>query len=148
FSSTSLDQSRSGSDVVLTTEEDASPNGDPRVHDGSVEGEDNLVEVTMTEPTADTSVDHPMDGDQTPDILKPGSFIPPEFRSLFELKHTKAGKEMVPTGWSSVDNNKAYELVSKRIRIQPSRQSSVQSFGEASDGSSSEEIDDAPQFSA
>lgn len=148
FSGTSLDQSRSGSDVVLTTEEDASPNGDPRVHDGSVEGEDNLVEVTMTEPAAGIPLDDPADDGRIPEILKPGSFIPPEFRSLFEMKYSRPCKEMVPTGWSSIDHNKTYDLVSKRIRVPPSRESSSQSYGEASNASSSEETDDNPQFSA
>jgi ubiquitin carboxyl-terminal hydrolase 4/11/15 len=147
FSGTSLDQSRTGSDVVLTTEEDASPNGDPHVQDGSVEGEDNLVEVTMTDPAAD-SPDGSKEEEQIPDILKPGSFIPPEFRTLFDIKHTRPGKEMVPTGWSSVDHSKVYDPISKRIRIPPSRESSEQSFGEASNDSSSEETDDIPQFSA
>jgi ubiquitin carboxyl-terminal hydrolase 4/11/15 len=147
FSGTSLDQSRTGSDVVLTTEEDASANGDPRVHDGSVEGEDNMVEVTMTEPVADTPGEL-AEEEGTPDILKPGSFIPPEFRKLFDMKHTRPGKEMVPTGWSSVDHSKVYEPISKRIRIPPSRESSEHSFGEASNASSSEETDDIPQFSA
>jgi ubiquitin carboxyl-terminal hydrolase 4/11/15 len=142
------DQSRTDSDIVLTTEEDASPNGDARVQDGSVEGEDNLVEVTMAEPgetaglvAADTGV---------PEILRPGSFIPPAFRNLFEMKYTRPGNEMVPTGWQSIDANKAYESISKRIRVPESRPSSVRSFeGDAvSSTSSSEELDDNPQFSA
>ena len=147
FSDSSLDQSRTGSDIVLTTEEDASPNGDPRVHDGSVEGED-MVEVTMTD-TTDTHTDTPSEGG-LPEVLKPGTFVAPAFRQLFEMKHTRAGKEMVPTGWSSIDANKPYEPVSKRIRVEESRQSSVQSFEgeENSHASSSEEVDDIPQFSA
>ncbi|KAF2105941.1 hypothetical protein BDV96DRAFT_607854 [Lophiotrema nucula] len=146
--STPLDQSRNGSDVVLTTEEDASPNGDPRVQDGSVEGED-MVEVTMTEPTK-IAVDQQTaeTRDHSPEILKPGAFIPPEYRQLFEIKHTRAGQEMVQTGWSSVDASKAYELISKRIRTPPSRESSVQSLDETSNASSSEEADDTLQFSS
>jgi ubiquitin carboxyl-terminal hydrolase 4/11/15 len=142
------DQSRSGSDVVLTTEEDAAPNGDPRVHDGSVEGED-MVEVTMTEP-ADTNVEQPSE-DDVPQVLKPGTFIPPAFRTLFEIRHTKPGKEMVPTGWSSIDANKPFELIAKRIRASASRQSSVHSLdgeGNSPTSSSDADDDDTPQFSA
>ncbi|ORY02564.1 hypothetical protein BCR34DRAFT_605535 [Clohesyomyces aquaticus] len=143
----SLDQSRTGSDTVLTTEEDASPDGDPRVQDGSIEGED-MVEVTMTEPT-ETPAGQAMDEEkeQLPEVIQPGGFIPPEFRHMFTMRHTRAGKEMVPTGWSSVDQNKAYEEIAARIRQPPSRQSSVQSLDENSTPSSSEETDDQPQFS-
>jgi ubiquitin carboxyl-terminal hydrolase 4/11/15 len=150
---TPQDQSRSGSDIVLTTEEDAYPNGDPRVQDGSVEGEDNMVEVTMTEPgdvAAPAAAAAESDTeDKVPEILKPGTFINPAFHNLFEIKHTKAGKEMVPTGWSSIDSNKPYEPISKRMRTVESRQSSVQSTeGEANSNASSSDAEDAPQFSA
>lgn len=144
-SGASLAQSRSSSDVVLTTEEDASPDSDPRVQDGSVEGEDNMVEVTMTEPTE--TADDPSPIDEMPEMLKPGGFIPPGFRNLFEMMHTRAGKEFVTTGWSTIDPNKTYEPISKRVRALSSRESSVQSYGAPSDASSSEE-DDTPQFSA
>ncbi|KAJ4294107.1 hypothetical protein N0V90_007797 [Kalmusia sp. IMI 367209] len=138
-------QSGSGSDVVLTTEEDASPNGDPRVQDGSVEGED-MVEVTMTE--AAEAADAATNGDERPDILRPNSFLPPSFRHLFEMKYTRpSGKDYVPTGWSSLDTNKAYEPIAKRIRVPSTRASSAQSIDAGSDASSSEE-DDNPQFSA
>jgi len=133
----SSSQSRSGSDVVLTTEEDASPNGDPRVTDGSVEGED-LVEVTMTDREQTT------DAEELPEVLRPGSFIQPEFRTLFEIKHTKRSQEMVTTGWSSVDHSRALEPISKRIRIPPSPEGSTHSSLDGSEGSSSDEDADTP----
>lgn len=75
-------QSRSGSDVVLTTEEDAAP-GDPLVKDGSIEGED-MVEVTMTGTTEahvrPSSLHTVAQEEHVPDVLRPGSFIPPELR--------------------------------------------------------------------
>lgn len=131
-------QPRSGSDVVVTSEEDASPNGDPRVSDRSVEGED-LVEVTMTDVTEQTSED------ETPEVLQPGSFIHPEFRTLFEVKHTKRSNEIVTTGWSTVDHSRALEPISKRIRIPPSREGSTQSSPDGSEDSSSDEDTDTPQ---
>jgi len=133
-----LNQSRSGSDVVLTTEEDASPNGDPRVTDGSVE--EDLVEVTMTDPA-----EHTDDQEEISEILKPGSFIPPEFRTLFEIRHTKRSQEIVTTGWSTVDHSRTLEPISKRIRIPPSRESSTQSSPDGSEGTSSDEDADTPQ---
>jgi ubiquitin carboxyl-terminal hydrolase 4/11/15 len=142
---TSLSQSRSGEDVILTTEEDSSPNGDPRVQDGSVEGEDNMVEVTMTDAVG-AHANPPTDLD-VPEVLRPGSFIPNEYRQLFEMKHTRAGSDFVPTGWSSVDGIKAFDPISKRVRIASVSGSSMQSLDEASNAESSDE-DDVPQFSA
>lgn len=138
-----LDQSRSGSDVVLTTEEDASLNGDPRVQDGSVEGED-LVEVTMTDPV-DIPADQNADQEKIPSVLRVGSFIQPEFRQLFEIKHTKKSSEVVTTGWSTVDSNRVFEPISKRIRLPPSREESTQSSPDNSESSSSDEDADTPQ---
>jgi ubiquitin carboxyl-terminal hydrolase 4/11/15 len=132
-----LQQSRPGSDVVLTTEEDASPNGDPRVTDGSVE--EDLVEVTMTDPAEQTT-----DQDDIPEVLRPGSFIHPEFRTLFEIKHSKRNQEIVTTGWSTVDHSRTLEPISKRIRIPPSSAES-QSSPDGSEGSSSDEDADTPK---
>jgi ubiquitin carboxyl-terminal hydrolase 4/11/15 len=80
------DQSRPGSDVVLTTEEDASPN-DPQVKDGSVEGED-MVEVTMTD-AKDTPVSQADEANEVPKVLRPGSYIHPEFRYV-QARSTRA----------------------------------------------------------
>jgi len=141
----SPEQSHSGSDVVFTTEEDASPNGDPRVQDGSIEGED-MVEVTMTDPV-ETSTHGSLGSDAASEFLGPDSFLPSGFRNLFEMKYTRPGKDFVPTGWSAVDNNKALEPISKRIRQPSTRASSAQSLDAGSEVSSSDE-DDNPQFSA
>lgn len=140
---TSLAQSGSGSDVVVTTEEDASPNGDPRVQDGSVEGED-MVEVTMTDPT-----DTPSATNGVPEVLRPESFLPPSFRSLFDMKYARAGKEYVPTGWSGLDANKTYESILKRVRVPSTRASSIQSREVGSEATSSDaDEDEVMQYSA
>lgn len=144
---TSLAQSASSSDVILTTEEDASPNGDPRVQDGSVEGED-MVEVTMIEPT-ETPAETPKADDDLPEVLQPGNFLPPQFRNLFEMKYARGGKEYLPTGWNSVDANKTFDLIAKRVRVPSTRASSVQSLEAGSDATSSDaDEDENVQFSA
>lgn len=141
LSAPSLNQSRSSSDVVLTTEEDASPN-DPQVKDGSIEGED-MVEVTMTDPT-ETSVQI-QDQNNVPEVLRSGSYIHPEFRQLFEMKHIRKSNEIVTTGWSTVDHSKSLEPIANRIRMPPSREESVRSSPAGSEGSSSDEDEDSPQ---
>lgn len=153
LSGTSHSQSIDGSDIVLTTEEDASPNGDPCVQDGSVEGEDNMVEVTMAEP-GETSVDPATEAakDETPEVLRPGSSIGEAFRSMFDMKYTRPGKEIVPTGWSSTDNNHSLESLNVRVQAlaHASGQSSATSVeGDAnSNASSSEDVDEIHQSPA
>ena len=137
----SSDGSRPGSDVVVTTEEDALPNGDPRVKDGSIEGED-MVEVTMTDaevPVAERAGRAPL-----PDVLKPGNFINPEFRQLFEMKHSRKGAEFVPTGWQSIDHQKPLDPISKRIPV-PSDRADSEPTSPAGSESSSEEDGNSPQ---
>ncbi|KAJ8107671.1 hypothetical protein OPT61_g8706 [Boeremia exigua] len=143
LSGNSSDQSRPGSDVVVTTEEDALPNGDPRVKDGSIEGED-IVEVTMTD--AEVPAAGFAGHAERPEVLRAGSFISPEFRQLFEMKHTRRSNEFVPTGWDSVDHQKALDPISKRIPV-PDRADSEQSSRAGSE-SSSEEGGNSPQSTA
>ncbi|KAF2205264.1 cysteine proteinase [Delitschia confertaspora ATCC 74209] len=145
-------QSSNGSDAVLTTAEDASSNADPRIKDGSVEGEDNLVEVTMAE-ASESPANQPMDDSRAdssanlPDVLQPGSFIPPEFRQLFDMKYTRpADNDMLTTGWATVNPTKQYPSLQSRVRTL-SPQSSAESPGANSNGSSSDEIEDVAQFS-
>jgi ubiquitin carboxyl-terminal hydrolase 4/11/15 len=140
----SSNQSHSSSDLVLTTEEDASSNGDPRVHDGSIEGED-MVEVTMTD-SAETPAQPTAEQDGVPEGLQPGSFIHPELRQLFEVKHTKRGSDIVTTGWNTVDQSRTLEPIAKRIPIPPSREESAQSSPAGSAGSSSDEDAEAPHL--
>ncbi|KAF2751231.1 UCH-domain-containing protein [Sporormia fimetaria CBS 119925] len=144
----SSEQSRSGSDIIVTTDEDASPDGDPRVHDGSVEGEDNIVEVTMTDAGVESG--STADEGKIPEVLRPGSFIPPEFRALFDMTILPRSKgETLQTGWQAINKDR-FTPLSARIPSQRSRQSSVESsVADAnSAASSSDETDDVAQFSA
>jgi ubiquitin carboxyl-terminal hydrolase 4/11/15 len=140
----SLNQSHLSSDLVLTTEEDASSTGDPRVQDGSIEGED-MVEVTMTDLT-ETPAQPTAEQDGLAEVLQPGSFIHPEFRQLFEIKHTKRSGDIVTTGWNTVDQSRTLEPIAKRIPSPPSREESVQSSAPGSEGSSSDEDTEAPRL--
>jgi ubiquitin carboxyl-terminal hydrolase 4/11/15 len=144
LSGNSSDQSRPGSDVVVTTEEDTLPNGDPRVKDGSIEGED-MVEVTMTD--AETPVVGTSNQSGIPEVLKAGAFIEPQFNQLFEMKYTRKSNEFVPTGWNSVDHQKPLEPISKRIPVPSERADSEQSSRAGSE-SSSEEDGNSPQSTA
>lgn len=132
----SSDQSRPGSDVVLTTEEDALPDGHGHVKDGSIEGED-MVEVIMTD--AKTPGAGTLGRVELPDVLKADSFINPEFRQLFEMKHSRKGGEFVPTGWNTIDHQKVLEPISKRLPVPSERADSEQSSPAGSESSSEED---------
>ncbi|KAF2277911.1 cysteine proteinase [Westerdykella ornata] len=143
---TSGDQSPSSSDIVLTTAEDASPNADPRVQDGSVEGEENMVEVTMADAN-NTSPSEPSPDDM-PEVLRPGTFIPPAFRALFEMKYGNPGGGIVPTGWGDDIHRRNYESLTSRVPVPASPQPSDASDANGnSNTSSGDELDDVPQFS-
>lgn len=135
LSGNSSDQSRPGSDVVVTTEEDALPNGDPRVKDGSIEGED-MVEVTMTD--AETPVAGPVSQAELPEVLRADGFIQPEFRQLFEMRYVRKGNEFVPTGWNSIDHQKSLDPISKRIPV-PEEQADSERSSRAGSESSDED---------
>ncbi|KAF2497990.1 UCH-domain-containing protein [Lophium mytilinum] len=143
-----FDESRNASDTVITTEDDASSNADPRVQDGSIEGEGDMVGITVSDP-AETPVDQAKEAShQLPDVLQPGSFIPPEFRTLFEMKYTKASKELIPTGWNAIEPQKKYPTIESRVPVPKSRRSSLDSTEDMQPSSSGEEADDTIQFSA
>lgn len=138
LSGNASDQSHPGSDVVLTTEEDTLPDGDARIKDGSIEGED-MVEVTMAD--VDVPAVEPASRADLPKVLKSDSYINPEFKQLFEMKYTRKGREFVPTGWNSIDHQKTLEPISKRIPVPSERADSEQSSPAGSESSSE---DDGP----
>ena len=61
------------------------------------------------------------------------------------MKHTRKSTEIVTTGWSTLDHNRACEPISKRIRVPSSREESVQSSTGGSEPTSSDEDEDASQ---
>ncbi|EOD52661.1 putative ubiquitin carboxyl-terminal hydrolase protein [Neofusicoccum parvum UCRNP2] len=134
-SSSPMFSSRNESDTVVTTEEDASSTTDAHVQANSVEGDESIVDVTMTEPgdaekaKADSNAGDDVamqEQSSLPSVLQRGSFIPPELRNLFTMKYTKPGHDVIPTGWSGLDSRELATLES-RIPKPPSRRSSIQS---------------------
>ncbi|KAL9064844.1 MAG: hypothetical protein Q9157_007685 [Trypethelium eluteriae] len=129
--------SNSGSEAVLTTDEDASSMGGQKVKDQSVASEDSMVDVSMTDdagtqnPSAANS-DPATDGAESqkqslPSLLQPGTFIPVHLQTLFDMKYFRSGSDLVPTGWNSLNDNKDYPTVFSRIPKRSPRRSSIQS---------------------
>ncbi|OJD33607.1 ubiquitin c-terminal hydrolase [Diplodia corticola] len=153
---------RDESDTVVTADEDASSNADARVQANSVEGDESIVDVTMTEPgevekaKSDENTDDDVamqEQSSLPPVLQPGSFIAPELRRLFTLKYAKLGNDILPTGWSGLDARE-YATLDSRIPTPTSRRSSIQSTASGStqatqrSGTPESDVDeDTPQFS-
>lgn len=130
------------SDAVIMNDDDAR-SADSKVKTESVEGDEGLVDVSMRD--APDDVDGDADG-------RSGS-IPPGLRNLFEMKVVKSN-EAVPTGWSSIDENKNYPSISARLRQKQKQaaenkknksKKSKLSNDKASPASSDDELQDAPE---
>jgi len=147
------------SDTVVMNEDDAA--SDSKIKTRSIEGEDGMVDVSMQDPEINTSSAEAegtvsrsaseRQQNSLPRVLQPGSFIPPELQNMFEMKYFSGG-EMVPTGWSSLDENKDYPTVqSRKPRKAPARPSARLAtnqhrfLDDNSSASSDEDIDDPPQ---
>lgn len=143
--------SSNDSEPVITTDEDASSTPDSNVKANSVEGDESLVDVTMTENVAEAVADDTTStasGQQSiHPALKSGEHLPIALDELFTMKYSKSnGKEMIQTGWSSVDIHKEYFTL--KSRHPSSRRSSIQSNESfQSTRSTASEQSDQAQFS-
>jgi ubiquitin carboxyl-terminal hydrolase 4/11/15 len=117
----SLDQ-----DVVVTTGSDAS-SGDGKVIATSVDGEDDVVDVSMKERTAQDSSETMTDIQErkrkfhskrprwVTDLKAPVNFD--AYTDLFELGYFKgSGEEVVPVGWSMSPDQEPMKLSSRYVR--------------------------------
>ncbi|KAK2802058.1 CSN-associated deubiquitinating enzyme Ubp12 [Onygenales sp. PD_10] len=103
------------SDIVVTNDDDFD-SSDPKIKVSSVDSEDGLVDVSMRD-VGDASTQNKTAAKVDPSIpkvLHPGSFIPPMLRNLFDMKVMRS-TDVVPTGFSSIDENKEFPLMSLRL---------------------------------
>jgi ubiquitin carboxyl-terminal hydrolase 4/11/15 len=115
------------SDTVVMNEDDAQ-SADSKIKTSSVDGEDGLVDVSMRDVSDETDTPSPQDTECENAVSSPGSSIAPGLRSLFDMKIIKSSHEVVPLGWSSVDDIKDYPLMSSRVKAQSaSKQKKVSS---------------------
>ncbi|KAH8690208.1 hypothetical protein BGW36DRAFT_433160 [Talaromyces proteolyticus] len=102
----SVQDDTTDSDAVIMDADDADP--DAKVKAASVQSEEGLVDVSMEDasdvkPSAEAK---PSSNDKT---------LPPRFRSLFQMKYVRSKNEVIPLGFSSVDDATNYPLISSRI---------------------------------
>ncbi|KAH6610302.1 hypothetical protein Trco_000322 [Trichoderma cornu-damae] len=145
-------------DMVMTTASDADPFGDGKVIAKSVEGEDDIVDVTMKDAHSNAMPPPELPLPNQPQLLRqfnahrpkfvqPGEFLDPELQGLFELSYFASQSDgFVPTGWAHVDNNKALPKLADRIPESPSKeeedQPSPESWNSTASGNDDSSNDD------
>ena len=110
------------SDTVFMSTDDGDSSSDSKLQSKSLESEDGMVDISMRnvaeESQAAPSMPSPPVGPKSkhlPHMLRPGSFIAPEVRNLFQMKYFSSGTEMIPTGWATLqDENKDYPTITSR----------------------------------
>ena len=79
-----------------------------------------------------------------PKFVVPGAWLDPQMQNLFEMHYFQGSKELVPTGWQAVDEDKTYPTLSSRNVQQPSDvdQESTNDFEMTSGPAGSESSDE------
>ncbi|PBP27076.1 ubiquitin carboxyl-terminal hydrolase [Diplocarpon rosae] len=100
-------------DMVLTTGSDAESSGGSKVVANSIDGEDEIVDVTMKEP-AEAAAPTGRFNSRRPKFIKPNSHLNPSLQNMFEIGYFGSSKEMISSGWETVDEQKSYPRISSR----------------------------------
>lgn len=145
------------SDGVVAMASDADSSGDSKVVAHSVQGEDDMVDVTMKDAnervSAQPNFPHQPGllrqfNTKRPAFLQPDSFLDPELQNLFELRYFYDGSDgSVPTGWSQVDSHRTLPKVADRMP-QPSiedDQDSPESWGSTASGNEDSDNEETPK---
>ncbi|KAG6228008.1 hypothetical protein E4U34_005051 [Claviceps purpurea] len=127
-------------DVVVTSTSDADSSSDSKIAAQSVEGEDDMIDISMKDAPHQSQPNHHQNhhaGSPPPNvegsqILKsfnkkaprwtnPDAFLKPDLQNLFELCYFKNNCDgPIPTGWSMVDGSKFLPKLADRIPAEPS----------------------------
>ncbi|TID02047.1 putative ubiquitin carboxyl-terminal hydrolase 12 [Colletotrichum higginsianum] len=104
-------------DMVITSQSDADSSGDSKIVSNSVEGEDDLVNVSIgageQQQTARRSLKQ--FNTRRPKWTDPKEYLQPELQNLFDLSYFAEGNDSgPPTGWSSVDDSRTFRPLSSR----------------------------------
>ncbi|EFE37805.1 ubiquitin C-terminal hydrolase, putative [Trichophyton verrucosum HKI 0517] len=146
-------QAGEDSDTVVMNEDDTQAYGQT-IKASSVEGEDGLVDVSMRdadhdEATAarcnnnyndnDNSDNKGADDEELAPVLRPGSFIPPMLRNLFDVRYI-ATNDSEPTGFSIINEAREYPLMLSRVPDGKSSSSSGSSSNNGGGGGASKMV--------
>lgn len=152
-----LDQDQSG-----VTSSDVESSGDGMVTASSVEGEEDMVDVSMQDAvqTNDASQQEPESSSallrkfnsRRPDFINPEVYLEGELQNLFDLSFFKEDA-LVPTGWHAISSSDRLfpRLDTRRPRPPTPSDDDMPSpsgSGTATEESSAEEVDDVPDTGA
>ncbi|PQE19062.1 ubiquitin carboxyl-terminal hydrolase protein [Rutstroemia sp. NJR-2017a BBW] len=124
-------------DMIVTTASDADSSGEGKVVANSLDGEeDGIVDVQMKDSCTESKTSEPQISrppmtsfnSRRPTFLDPKVYVPPALQNLFELCYFTT-KEPVPTGWSIVDDDKAYPTLASRNPPEPESNDEESSYG-------------------
>ncbi|KAL4897954.1 hypothetical protein BDV59DRAFT_190716 [Aspergillus ambiguus] len=125
------------SDTVIMNEDDAQ-SADSKIKTSSVDGEDGMVDVSMR----DASDEPDAQPTQHSQKSMPESSIPARFRNLFTLKIMKGQNEVVPLGWSGLEDTKEYPKMEFRRKTKPASELESESTSESAGASDKRRGDD------
>ncbi|KAL8873157.1 MAG: hypothetical protein Q9174_001326 [Haloplaca sp. 1 TL-2023] len=153
------DQSPEDSDTVLMNTEEGDSSSDSKVQAQSIDSEDGMVDISMAEAGSRAQTDsriryppsHPPSKPPAR-MLRPGSFIAPEVRGLFDMKYRSSGDTIPASFTTSQDDNKELPAIGSRIPDDTTGRSQKTANKlqhltrkSSSDISSDEDVDDLPK---
>jgi len=128
--------SRAESDAMMMTDEDGSSSDELKIQAKSVEGEDDVVDVSMSDKrdlcaTQDDDCDSSAETTWRPvrsAVLDPSYFIEPDIRNFFDMHYYSSTTELIPTQYSTLTDIKVYPLIDSRLPQAMNRKSSASSW--------------------
>ena len=111
------DSATEDSDTVAMHTDEADSSTDSGVQSKSLESEDGMIDISMRDDEeTDSRNSHGLKSEPLASMLRPGAFITPGVKSLFEMRYIPSnGTEMIPTGLTTLsDENKNYPTIASR----------------------------------
>ena len=143
------DSATEDSDTVVMHTDEADSSTDSGVQSKSLESEDGMIDISMRD-GEDAAPPKPISLESRPlaPVLRPGAFIAPGLRSLFEMRYIPSnGTEMIPTGLTTLsDESKNYSTIASR-QPEPSRGAPIRSRTSVMERISERQLAESPPTS-
>ncbi len=116
------DSTLEDSDGVLMNTDDVDSSSDSKIQAKSLESEDGMIDISMKDADDESQGTYHaskvlpgIKHKRVPRVLQPGEFITPELHNLFVMKYFTSNNEMIPNGWSTLqDEHKDYPTIESR----------------------------------
>ncbi|KAF6830187.1 ubiquitin carboxyl-terminal hydrolase, partial [Colletotrichum plurivorum] len=133
-------------DMVIASQSDADSSGDSKVVSHSVEGEEDLVDVTMVAGEQKQRPSLRQFNTRRPKWVDSKEYLPPQLQNLFELSYFPESSDgSLPTGWNSVEDNRTFRTLASRAP-EPATEQDTNSPGSTNSADSEHEsaVEDMP----